>query len=105
MRSPVQAAKPWSESQSLIRFAKLVTVLKEESLTMRRIVVLVVIVLALVGTGIITVQWTDSGASVSFDKETARDKAKQLVHKARELKSDALADRRTADEVIPPHSH
>ena len=72
---------------------------------MRRIVLLIVVVLALVGTGIVTVQWNDSGPTVSFDKEKARDKAKQLVDKARELKGDALADRRTTDKVIPPHSH
>jgi len=71
---------------------------------MRRIILLILVLLALVGTGIVTVQWNDAGATVSFDRQKAREKAKQLVDQARALKSKALADHGPAGQAAPPRS-
>jgi hypothetical protein len=58
---------------------------------MRRLILLVVVVLVLVGSGIISVQWTDGSAKISFDKEKAKERTGELLIKAREFKTEAEA--------------
>ena len=58
---------------------------------MRRILLLVVVVLVLVGSGIITIQWGEDSAKISFDKEKAIERTGQLLEKANEFKSEAQA--------------
>ena len=58
---------------------------------MRRMILLVVVVLVLVGSGIITVQWGDGSAKISFDKEKAKERTGQLLEKANEFKAEAKA--------------
>jgi hypothetical protein len=58
---------------------------------MRRIILLVVVVLVLVGSGIVTVQWGDDGAKIGFDKEKAKERTGQLLDKARKIETQAKA--------------
>jgi hypothetical protein len=58
---------------------------------MRRVILLVVVVLVLVGSGIVSVQWGDGSATISFDKEKAKERTGQLLDKAREFESEAEA--------------
>jgi hypothetical protein len=58
---------------------------------MRRIILLAVVVLVLVGSGIVTVQWGDGSAKIGFDKEKAKERTGQLLDKARKLETEAKA--------------
>jgi len=59
---------------------------------MRRILVLGVVLIILIGSGILTVKWGDDSATIKFNKERAKERTEQLLNRARELKADARAD-------------
>lgn len=58
---------------------------------MRRIFLLIVVVLVLIGSGILTVQWGDSSATIKFNKEKAKERTAQMLDKARQLRADLKA--------------
>ena len=64
---------------------------------MRRIFVLGVMVLILIGSGILTVQWGDDSATIKFNKEKAKERTEQLLNKARKLEANARKDAEKPD--------
>ena len=51
----------------------------------RRLFLLVAVVVVLIGSGILTVQWGNGEARIKFDKDMAKQRGAQLLTKTREL--------------------
>ncbi len=66
---------------------------------MRRLILLAVVFVVLIGTGIITVSWTDEGATIKFQREQAREKAGRVVQKARRLRAE-IKERRQQPQQL-----
>ncbi|OHB80680.1 MAG: hypothetical protein A2W31_12795 [Planctomycetes bacterium RBG_16_64_10] len=60
---------------------------------MRRIVLLGAVILVLIGSGIVTIQWGKDSATIKFNRERAKERTEQLLDKARKLEASAETER------------
>jgi hypothetical protein len=57
----------------------------DKGFAMRRIFLLAIVVLVLVGSGLLTIRWSGDSATIEFDRQRAKEETARLLERAREI--------------------